>query len=77
MSEPIEMPPDPMMVEKAMMMGMQPPPATVELPSIEPDFDADNHLLEGDICRRWLVSDAGRLCKSRESDWDTRMFYCI
>jgi len=61
-SEPIVMPPDPMMMEQAMMAGMPPPPP-MELPSIEADFDVDNHALEGDICRRWLVSDAGRLCK--------------
>jgi hypothetical protein len=63
-SEPIQMPPDPMMVQQAMMSGQDPasiPP--VELPSIEPDLDVDDHLLEADICRRWLVSDAGRLCK--------------
>jgi len=45
-----------------MMMGMPPPPPQ-ELPSIEADFDVDNHPLEADICRRWLVGDAGRLCK--------------
>jgi len=61
-SEPIQMPPDPMMMQQAMMMGMPPPPP-VEVPSIEADFDVDNHPLEADICRRWLVSDAGRLCK--------------
>ena len=63
-SEPIMMPPDPMMVEQAMMMGQDPsmiPP--IELPSIHADMDVDNHILEADICRRWLVSDAGRLAK--------------
>ena len=49
-SEPIEMPPDPMMMEQAMMMGMPPPPPT-ETSIIEPDFDVDDHLLEADICR--------------------------
>lgn len=61
-SEPIVMPPDPMMMEQAMMTTGQPPPP-IELPSVEVDLDVDNHQLEGDICRRWLVSDAGRLCK--------------
>lgn len=61
-SEPIEMPPDPMMAQQAMMSGMPPPPP-VKVPSIEPDFDVDNHLLAADVDRRWLVSDAGRLCK--------------
>jgi hypothetical protein len=61
-SEPIEMPPDPMMEQQAFQMGMPPPPP-IRLPSIEATFDVDNHPLEADICRRWLVSDAGRLCK--------------
>ena len=61
-SEPIEMPPDPMMAEQAMMMG-QPPPPPMRVPSIEPDYDVDNHLLAADVDRRWCVSDAGRLCK--------------
>jgi hypothetical protein len=62
-SEPIEIPTDPMMMQQAMMAG-QPPPSPVQtLPSIEADFDVDNHPLEADICRRWLVSDAGRLAK--------------
>jgi hypothetical protein len=61
-SEPIQLPPDPMMMQQAMMMG-QPPPPPQSVPSIEADFDVDDHLLEADICRRWLVGDAGRLCK--------------
>lgn len=61
-SEPIQMPPDPMMEMQAAQMG-QPPPQPQMLPSIEVDPDVDNHGLEADICRRWLVSDAGRLCK--------------
>lgn len=61
-SEPIEMPPDPMAVQEAMMNGF-PPPQPQRIPSIEPDFDADDHVLAADIDRRWLVSDAGRLCK--------------
>jgi len=56
------MPPDPNMTEQAMMMGLTPPPPQ-RVPSVEPDFDADNHMMAADIDRRWLVSDAGRLCK--------------
>jgi hypothetical protein len=62
-SEPIQMPPDPMMAQQAMQMG-QPPPEPMEVPSIEVDQEVDNHALEGDICRRWLVSAAGRLAKT-------------
>jgi hypothetical protein len=61
-SEPIQMPPDPNMMMQAQQMGMPPPPPQM-LPSIEVDPDVDNHALEADICRRWLVSDAGRLAK--------------
>ncbi len=65
-SEPIEMPPDPMMMQQAMAMG-QPPPQPQEIPSVEPEYDVDDHKLEADICRRWLVSDAGRLCKTENA----------
>lgn len=61
-SEPIEMPPDPMMMQQAMMSGMPPPPP-MRVPSIEPDFDVDNHMLAAEADRHWLISDAGRLCK--------------
>lgn len=66
-SAPITLPPDPMMVQQAMMAGMPPPPPQNE-PSIPVDFDVDNHQVEADICRRWLVSDAGRLCKVENPD---------
>lgn len=62
-SDPIEMPPDPMMMQQAMMSGMEPPPPQ-RLPSVPADQDVDDHEIESDICRRWLVSDAGRLCKT-------------
>jgi hypothetical protein len=61
-SEPIEMPPDPMAVMQAQQMGM-PPPQPQNQPSVPVDPDLDNHQLEADICRRWLVNDVGRLCK--------------
>ena len=66
-STPIVMPPDQMMMREAMMMGMPPPP-NEELPSVEVDPDVDNHELEAEICRKWLVSDAGRLCKIENID---------
>ena len=40
-----------------------PPPPPQRVPSIEADLDVDNHQLAADIDRRWLVCDAGRLCK--------------
>jgi hypothetical protein len=61
-SEPIEIPVDPMQAQLAMQQG-QPSPEPQRVPSIEIDFDIDNHVLEADICRRWLVGPAGRQCK--------------
>lgn len=34
-----------------------------ELPSIEPEFEVDNHKIEADVCRSWLVGEAGRQTK--------------
>jgi hypothetical protein len=62
-SEPIEVPTDPMQIQQAMMMGAPPPPPVQRIPSVQAEFDIDDHPLEADVCRRWLVSDAGRLCK--------------
>ena len=61
-SEPIEMPPDPMMQMEAELNGM-PPMEPEMIPSVEVDFDLDNHQIEGGLCREWLISEAGRLCK--------------
>lgn len=61
-SEPIEMPPDEMAVMEAQMQGM-PPPEPQRMPSVMPDMDVDAHDIEGELCRHWLVSEAGRLCK--------------
>ena len=64
-SEPIVVPPDPMQVEMAaadpmmLQQAMQPQ----EIPSVEVDPDIDNHQIEFEICRSWLVGDAGRLAK--------------
>ena len=40
-------------------MTMQPE----EQPSVMPEFEVDNHQIEGDITRSWLVSEAGRNAK--------------
>lgn len=34
-----------------------------EIPSVQPEFEVDNHKVEADICRAYLVSEAGRLAK--------------
>jgi len=61
-SQPIVQPPDPMQVQMATELGMQPPGET-EIPSVEVDAELDNHQVEADICRKFLISDAGRLAK--------------
>lgn len=61
-SEPIEQPPSEEEVFQAMTMGM-PEPEGQELPSVEVDEVIDNHAIQFEICRRWLISDAGRLAK--------------
>jgi hypothetical protein len=66
-SEPIQIPPDPMMMQAAMMgdpnaqMMMQQGPQ--EVPSVEVDPDLDNHMIGSEIDRNWLIGDAGRLAK--------------
>jgi hypothetical protein len=59
--EPIVLPPDEQQMIMAASMGQQPQPQ--ELPTIEIEPDVDDHLIHATICREWLVSDAGRLCK--------------
>lgn len=62
-SEPIVIPPmvDPMAPPEMQMMAQQQPPQ--EMPSVEVNAEIDNHGLRFEICRAWLVSEAGRLCK--------------
>ncbi len=35
-----------------------------EQPSVMPEFEVDNHQIEAEICRDWLVGEKGRQCKS-------------
>ena len=39
-----------------------------ELPSVMPEFEVDNHQIEGDVTREWLVSEAGRSAKVSNPD---------
>lgn len=59
--EPIVIPPDPMQQVMAAQQGMPAQPA--EEPSVPIDPIVDNHEIEAQICRSWLVSEAGRLAK--------------
>ena len=72
-SEPIVVPPDPMEVENYPVMAYQaqvsgmpppPPPEPTETPSVEVDPLVDNHDIEADICRTYLVSESGRMLKN-------------
>lgn len=65
-SEPIVQPPS----EEDMLMAMQmgQPPQPLELPSVEIDYDLDNHQIESDICRTYLISPAGRLLKTENPE---------
>ena len=42
---------------------MEGPPQMIEVPSVEIDPDVDNNQIQADICRTWLISEAGQLCK--------------
>lgn len=65
-SEPMVIPPDPMQMEMAAAdpMMLQQVMQPQEIPSVEVDPDIDNHEIEFEICRSWLISDAGRLAKT-------------
>lgn len=60
-SEPILQPPTNEDIIMAMQMGEEPQP--IEIPSVEIDFDLDNHQLESQTCRTFLIGPAGRLAK--------------
>lgn len=63
--EPIVEPIGPEQELEAQATGQ--PPQPNEMPSVEVDPIVDNHLVEADICRGWLVSEAGRLAKKENS----------
>lgn len=67
-SEPLQVPPDPNMIEQAVQSGAPIDPSMMEpqeQPSVPIDPDVDNHAIEADICRTYLVSDSGRFEKIR------------
>lgn len=61
-SQPIPNPQmqDPMAVLQGQMMGQ---PMEEELPSVQIDYEIDNHTIQYEICRAWLISDVGRQTK--------------
>jgi len=62
-SEPIMVPPDEMMAMEAAANGL-PPPEPVEESSVPIDPIFDNNQLEFEICRKWIISEAGRQAKT-------------
>jgi hypothetical protein len=62
-SEPITVPPDPMMVMQSQLVGAPPPEEEMQ-PSVEVDTILDNHAIEFEVCRKWLNSEAGQLAKT-------------
>lgn len=60
-SEPIEIPPDPMMTMQAAQMGQPLEPQMVASVDIDPIYD--NHAIRFEVIRAWAISDAGRLAK--------------
>lgn len=59
-SEPLMLPGMPI---EDPMSGQMMPGEEQELPSVEVEQFVDNHVIQAEICRAWLVSDAGRLAK--------------
>jgi hypothetical protein len=53
----------PIMVPQQPGMPPQPPQPGPPQPSVMPELMVDNHAVEADICRNWLVSETGRQCK--------------
>ena len=64
-SQPIEVPPPPE-VMMAAQQGQPIPPEMMQpqqVPSVEVDPELDDHQIEADICKRFLISEQGRLAK--------------
>jgi hypothetical protein len=68
-STPIPQPPSDEQIMMAIQQGTPPEQIQpVELPSVDIDYDLDNHQIESDICRTYLVSTAGRLLKTENPE---------
>ncbi len=62
-SEPIVIPQTEQGVLQQISEGQMPSLEPTELPSVEIDYDLDNHQVEADICRTYLISSPGRMLK--------------
>lgn len=54
--------------------GPIPGPMGQEFPSIQPDQDLDNHQVEAEICRDWLMSETGRESKVKNPQGTKNIF---
>lgn len=61
-SEPVTEPPSEDMIMQAALVGEEAQP--IEMPSVEIDPIYDNHQVEFDICRKWIISEVGRQTKA-------------
>lgn len=66
-SSPIQVPVPPEMLQAANVHGVE-PPEPEETPSVEVDPDIDNHAIQFEICRKWLISEVGRETKIDNPD---------
>lgn len=67
-SVPLELPMNDPMTGIPIMDPMTMEPAIQPTPSIPIDPILDNHIIEAEICRRWLISESGRLAKVENPD---------
>lgn len=64
-SKPLPNPIDPMMAQQMIAAGQ---PVETEVSSVPVDEFIDNHVVQYEICRAWLVSEQGRLAKIENAD---------
>jgi predicted Zn-ribbon and HTH transcriptional regulator len=65
-SEPLVIPPNEMEIEATLAAGMM--PEERKEPSVEVDPIFDNHAIQFEICRKWIISETGRLAKIENPD---------
>lgn len=53
-----------LLLNSAPIPSMGPMNQPIEVPSVMPELTVDNHMIEAEICRNWLVGEKGRQCKT-------------
>jgi hypothetical protein len=54
--------------------GPVPGPMGQEFPSVMPDQDLDNHQVEAEICRDWLMGESGREAQVKNAEGRKNVF---